>query len=105
MGLFRFAVVVVILMSIAVTTEAPSITNLSPQTGPVGATVTIAGAGFGAMQGNSIVTFNGTPAQPVRWSATDIVVHVPAGASTGQVVVTVGGAASNSVAFSVSSAR
>ena len=38
---------------------------------------------------------------PTTWSATSIVVPVPAGATTGNVVVTVGGVASNGVAFTV----
>ena len=50
-------------------------------------------------QGTSTVTFNGTAATPTTWSATSITVPVPAGATTGNVVVTVGGVASNGVAF------
>jgi hypothetical protein len=53
------------------------------------------------MQGNSTVTFNGTAATPTSWSATGIVVPVPAGATTGNVVVTVGGLASNGARFTV----
>jgi hypothetical protein len=47
------------------------------------------------------VRFNGTTATPTSWSATSIVVPVPAGATTGNVVVTVGGLASNGVAFTI----
>jgi len=43
------------------------------------------------------VTFNGIAATPTGWSATSIGVKVPAGATTGNVVVTVGGVASNGV--------
>ena len=74
---------------------APSLTSLSPTSGPVGTSVTITGANFGATKGTSTVTFNGTTATPTSWSATSIVVPVPAGATTGNVVVTVGGVASN----------
>jgi YD repeat-containing protein len=80
-------------------TSAPAITTLSPSTGPVGASVTIAGANFGAAQGASRVTFNGVPAIPTSWSATSIAVPVPIGSSTGPVVVTVAGVASNPVTF------
>src|SRR5262249_54146471 len=52
-------------------------------------------------QGTSTVTFNGTTATPTSWSATSIVVPVPAGATTGNVVVTVGGLASTGVSFTV----
>jgi len=60
----------------------------------VGASVTIAGGNFGSTQGTSAVTFNGTVATPASWSATSIVAPVPAGATTGNVVVTVSGVAS-----------
>ena len=82
-------------------TVAPRITSLTPPFAPVGSNVTIAGANFGATQGTSAVTFNGTPASPTSWSATSIVAPVPAGATTGNVVVTVGGQASSGVSFSV----
>jgi len=88
------------------TPPAPTITNLNPTSGAVGTSVTITGTNFGATQGSSTVTFNGTPTNPTssaNWSATSIVVPVPAGATTGNVVVTVGGVASNGVLFTVSS--
>ncbi len=81
--------------------SGPTITSLSPTTGAVATAVTIGGAGFGASQGTSSVTFNGTAATPTSWSATSIAVPVPNGATTGNVVVTVGGVASNAVAFTV----
>src|SRR5439155_1096143 len=88
-------------VSFTVTVPAPSITSLNPTSGLVGTSVTIAGANFGATQGTSTVTFNGTAAAPTSWSATSIVVPVPAGATTGNVVITVGGVASNAVSFTV----
>ena len=81
----------------------PNITSLSPTSGPVGTSVTITGTNFGATQGSSTVTFNGTAATPTSWSATSIAVTVPAGATTGNVVVTVGGVASNGMTFTVTS--
>jgi len=80
---------------------APSISSLNPTAGPVGTTVTIAGANFGASQGSSTITFNGIAAAPTSWSATSIVAPVPTGATTGNVVVTVSGAASNGMPFTV----
>jgi hypothetical protein len=80
---------------------APSITSLSPVSGGVGTPVTIAGANFGVAQLSSTVTFNGMAATPTKWSAASIVVPVPAGATTGNVVVTVGGMASGGAAFTV----
>src|SRR5207247_529900 len=79
----------------------PSISSLSPSSGAVGASVTIAGGNFGSTQGTSAVTFNGTVATPASWSATSIVAPVPAGATTGNVVVTVSGVASAGVSFTV----
>ena len=81
---------------------APSITSLSSTSGAVGAAVTITGVNFGSTQGTSTLTFNGTAATTfTTWSATSIVTTVPAGATTGNVVVTVGGVVSNSVNFTV----
>jgi hypothetical protein len=47
------------------------------------------------------VTFNGVNAVPSAWSATSITVTVPAGATTGQVRVTVGAGVSNGIQFTV----
>jgi hypothetical protein len=80
---------------------AASVLSLNPTSGLVGAVVTITGTNFGATQGGSTVTFNGTTAAVTSWSATSIGVTVPSGATTGNVVVTVGGKASSGVAFTV----
>ena len=84
------------------TTEPLAITGLSTASGAAGTLVTITGSGFGATQGGSTVTFNGVPAATAyRWSDTSITVLVPSGASTGNIVVTVGGSPSNGVNFTV----
>jgi hypothetical protein len=76
-------------------TSAPSITSLSPPSGGIGTVVIINGANLGSSQGTSTVTFNGTNAgTATTWSDTSIAVPVPSGATTGNVVVTVGGLAS-----------
>lgn len=80
---------------------APYISSMSVGSGPVGTSVTLTGTGFGATQGTSTVTFNGTAGTPTTWSTTSIVVPVPSGASTGDVVVTVAGVASNAMPFTV----
>src|ERR1019366_4874249 len=80
---------------------APSITTLSPTSAVVGGSVTITGTNFGATQGTSTIQFNGASATPTSWSATSIVAPVPAGATSGNVVVTVSGVASNGSAFTV----
>src|SRR5262249_14785713 len=80
----------------------PTITNLSPNAGPVGTPVTITGTNFGSSQGTSTVIFNGTNAgTATSWSASSIAVNVPNGATTGNVVVRVNGVPSNGVTFTV----
>lgn len=101
-------------------TFSPNIANsgsqagLSPTSGPVGTTVTIAGTYFGGDQGTSTVTFAGPSGTTVpatitstsNWSATTITTTVPTGAVSGPVIVTVGGLASNSnVIFTVVSGQ
>jgi hypothetical protein len=81
--------------------NAPTVTRVGPSSGPVGTPITITGTNFGANQSNSTVTFNGTAAVPTNWSATSITAPVPAGATPGKVVVTVGAVASNGVFFTV----
>jgi len=79
----------------------PTLTSVAPATGLVGTSVTIVGTNFGATPGTSTVTFNGIAATPTSWSATSIVVPVPSGATSGNIVVTVGGLPSNAVSFTV----
>lgn len=79
----------------------PAITSLTPAAGSTGQSVVIGGANFGTAQGSSTVRFNGTAAAVSTWSATSIATTVPAGASSGPVVVTVNGQASNGVVFTV----
>jgi hypothetical protein len=92
-----------VLFTVTTPPPAPTITNLNPNSGLVGASIMINGTNFGATQaqGNSTVTFNGTATTPTSWSATSIMAPVPAGATTGNVVVSVGGLASNGVMFTV----
>jgi hypothetical protein len=77
------------------------IDSLTPNSGPVGTAVAISGTTFGATQGTSTLTFNGSPATPSSWSATSILAAVPAGSTTGPVVVTTAGQPSNGVTFTV----
>ncbi|HET7699053.1 MAG TPA: IPT/TIG domain-containing protein [Vicinamibacterales bacterium] len=80
---------------------APAISAIAPASGPAGQAVTIDGQNFGASQGSSSATFNGTPATVTSWSNTRIVAEVPSGATSGPVVVTVNGTSSNGVTFTV----
>jgi hypothetical protein len=64
----------------------------------------VRGVNFGATQGASTLTFNGVAATPTSWGDGAVVASVPQFATTGPVVVTVGGVASNGVAFTVGGA-
>ncbi len=81
------------------TTVVPSITGLSATSGTTGTPITISGANFGASQGSSSVIFNIAAATPSSWADGTIVAPVPAGATTGNVVVIVNGTPSNAVGF------
>lgn len=84
----------------------PIINSISPSSGLAGTSVTITGNGFGATQfppgpGASAVLFNGIPATITSWSPTAIVAVAPTGVSSGNVNVSVNGAISNGVFFTV----
>jgi phage tail sheath protein FI len=81
-----------------IVTSAPVIAGLSIPAGTAPSSVTITGANFGAA---GTVTFNGTPATGVTWGTTSIEAPIPAGASTGNIVVTVGANTSNAMPFVV----
>ncbi len=83
----------------------PSITSLSPDHGKAGDAVEIVGQRFGATQGSGAVSFNGTGAAITTWSEARITATVPAGARSGDVVVTVAGMASRGVPFTIEGGR
>ncbi|HVO63908.1 MAG TPA: IPT/TIG domain-containing protein [Terriglobales bacterium] len=82
-------------------TAAPNIAGLTPTAAAVGTPVTISGSNFGPTQGASTVTFNGTAGVPTAWSASSVSAPVPAGATSGPVVVSVNRVPSNSSTFQV----
>ncbi|MBJ6107847.1 VCBS repeat-containing protein [Hymenobacter sp. BT523] len=83
----------------------PVLTALTPASGPIGSTITIAGTNLN----NALsVSFNGTvvaPAAFVSSSATQLVVNVPTGTTTGNVTVTTRGGVSNGLLFTVTVAQ
>jgi hypothetical protein len=81
----------------------PGITSLTPASGPVGTSITIAGTSFGATQGASTVSVGGVVATPTSWSSGSIAVPVPPtlGLGAAPVIVTVGGSSSASVNFNI----
>jgi protocatechuate 3,4-dioxygenase beta subunit len=70
-------------------TPSPTISSFTPSSGAVGTSVTITGANFSTVIANNTVTFNGTTATVVSATATQLVVTVPSGATTGLIAVTV----------------
>jgi hypothetical protein len=88
--------------AVAFTVTNPIINSLSINSAPVDQEITINGSYFGLSQGtNSTVTFNGTTAVPSLWGNSQIVVPVPTGATTGNIVVTVNANSSPGFAFMV----
>jgi hypothetical protein len=81
----------------------PVISNISPNVGPIGASITVTGSNFGATQGTNTIKFNGITATSGSWNDSVIIAAVPTSATTGPVIVTVNGVASNGAAFTVGS--
>ncbi|MDE3073837.1 MAG: IPT/TIG domain-containing protein [Chloroflexota bacterium] len=81
----------------------PTISGISPASGPAGTVVTITGTNFGPSQSNSTVDFNGVVVTPVSWSDTQIVVAAPDGVFTGPIEVTVAALTAASTPFIVNS--
>ncbi len=101
-ALFALTVGLLLSLSLFAQNAGPAITAISPDSGAQGSLVTIEGSGFGASPASASVTFNGATATPKKWSDTSIKVVIPAGAISGPVLVSVAGAASNAVKFTVS---
>ena len=81
------------------TAVALQISAISPNYGAPASLISITGTNFGAIQGNGFVTVGGAFSRVVSWSNTLISIAVPSNATTGNIVVTAGGASSNGVAF------
>lgn len=81
----------------------PVVTGLSPEAGPIGTRVTIAGEELGGHFTEVTVDFNGTPAEIVQMNRRrGLMAVVPEGATTGPVTVTVNGiTADNTPEFTV----
>lgn len=79
-----------------------SIIEFTPDSGPIGTTVTIFGTGFSTTPSQNTVTFNGVSASVTSSTTTQIVATVPTGATTGVIGVTApGGSATSAAAFTV----
>jgi hypothetical protein len=71
-----------------VDTNEPTITSFAPANGIVGTTVIITGKNFSATASDNAVLFNGTSAIISSSSTTQITAIVPAGATSGKILVT-----------------
>lgn len=71
------------------TTPPPTITSFTPTNGVGGAQVTITGTKFSTTPGNNIVTFNGAKAAVTSSTSTQLVLNVPATATSGLITVAV----------------
>jgi len=69
----------------------PQITSFTPNSGPVGTTVTISGTGFSSSPTNNIVYFGATRATVTAATATQLTVTVPTGATYQPITVLVDG--------------
>ncbi len=74
-----------------------SVTDITPKSASIGASLTITGTGFTS----PTVTINGTPATVTASATTSITVTVPTGVTSGQVIVTVGGQSQTVGTFTV----
>ncbi len=83
---------------------AVSIAEFTPNSGPIGATVTLWGSGFSTTASQNTVKFNGVTATVTTATANKLVVTVPGSASTGTISVTApAGAATSTGLFTVAS--
>ena len=98
---FIFVVCLVFFCSGRVCAQAPTVTSISPTSGPVGVVVALTGSNFGTSQGSSTISLNGTNAIATSWSSTNITVLVPTGATSGTFSVTVNGQTGQSTSFTV----
>jgi YD repeat-containing protein len=73
-----------------------SVGGLSSSQAPAGGQITIYGSGFSTVPGSNTVTINGTTATVVSATATQLIVHIPTGATSGLISVTTGGVTVNS---------
>ena len=81
-----------------------AVTGFTPDSGPVGASVTVEGSGFSTTPADNTVRFNGVTAIVTAASATALVTTVPVGALSGPVSVTVAGNTATSLGnFTVTS--
>jgi sugar lactone lactonase YvrE len=81
---------------------APTITSFSPSSDTTGGTIVISGTNFSPDAALNIVKINGVAATVISATSTQLTIHVPEGASNGNISVTVNGqTATSSGAFTL----
>jgi YD repeat-containing protein len=70
---------------------SPAIFNFTPLSAGQGSTITVFGQNFSTVLANDIVKINGVTGTVLSATATQLVIQVPAGATAGQITVTVNG--------------
>lgn len=78
-----------------------NIASITPESGPVGTTVTITGVGFSDVESENVVKFNGVDADVITANESALTVIVPEGATTGAVTVTLAGNSATGPEFTV----
>lgn len=73
--------------SVLFTLLTPTVTSISPSSGPVGTQVEITGYGFSPTQGNGSVNINSLRANVQQWGDTRILATIPQGAISGPLFV------------------
>jgi hypothetical protein len=91
----------VISNAVSFNVNLPHTTSVSPTSGGAGTSVTIAGSGFGSVQGSGTVWLGSQSATATSWSDTEVVAVVASGALTGIARVQQNGMWSNALAFTV----
>ena len=83
------------------TASAPTITNMSPTSGPIGTSVTITGTNF-STTGNIVTFIPGVQGTITNSTTSSITVTVPSGASSGPVIVNTASTQLNAGIFTIS---
>jgi len=80
----------------------PILSYITPTSAKLNSTISLLGSGFGDLQGNSLVSFDGVIATTYTgWSSKSIAVKVPITAKTGKVSITISQIESNKIDFTV----
>jgi sugar lactone lactonase YvrE len=94
-------VVPAVALTYAEVLATPTITTLTPAQGQVGTLVTLTGRNFSPTLASNRVTFNGVVASVQSATRTSLTVRVPAGATTGVIMVTTADGGARSTPFTV----